>query len=236
MVTFFKRCSTTILTFFSNSWWRKRKWLLPSTNACPSPGWIALSLQWKDDATKSDSVQVRSSVSCGISYNFCAIRFHIYFGCEFKRIRKNTILWTAGVQCSVKLAVKNKKQSEMENYIKKTKEKNVKKYIWCDPTWMMHYIGTKFLKSIPNSRFLFKSNFWQKIYDITPSPHITRFLLAQFSLGRIHISWVDYCSHTGTDTTNKNARKLGVRSKAKLNYEFVKKTRIKSHGLLCNFL
>ena len=162
MVTFFKRCSTTILTFFSNSWWRKRKWLLPSTNARPSTRWIALSLQWKDDATKSDCVQVRSSVSCGISYNFCAIRFHIYFGCEFKRIRKNTILWTAGVQCSVKLAVKNKKQSEMENYIKKTKEKNVKKYIWCDPTWMMHYIGTKFLKSIPNNRFLCKSDLWQK--------------------------------------------------------------------------
>ena len=135
---FFQKMFHNYTDLFSNSWWRKRKWLLPSTNACPSTRWIALSLQWKDDATKSDCVQVRSSVSCGISYNFCAIRFHIYFGCEFKWIRKNTILWTSGVQCSVKLAVKNKKTKWDGKLYKEDKRKKCKKIIfgatqleWC---------------------------------------------------------------------------------------------------------
>ena len=98
---FFQKMFHNYTDLFSNSWWRKRKWLLPSTNACPSTGWITLSLQRKDDATKSDCVQVRSSVSCGISYNFCAIRFHIYFGCEFKRISKKhySLDRRSAVQC-----------------------------------------------------------------------------------------------------------------------------------------
>ena len=102
--TFLSRVYTDL--FLSS--WRKRKWLLTSTNASPSTRWITLSLQWKNDATKSYCVQVRSSVSCGISYHFCAIRFHIHFGCEFKRIRKKTLFF-GPQECSVKLAVKNKK-------------------------------------------------------------------------------------------------------------------------------
>ena len=134
---FFQKMFHNYTDLFSNSWWRKRKWLLPSTHARPSTGWIALSLQRKDDATKSDCVQVRSSVSCGISYNFCAIRFHIYFGCEFKWIRKNNSLdLRSAVQCEA-CSQKQKIKWDGKLYKEDKRKKNVKNIFgatqleWC---------------------------------------------------------------------------------------------------------